>query len=71
MLVTTITTPAEEVTPREHQLTEEQLKGDLDFYSADMMAKKMMDKGLITEDQYRLIRDENARVFKPFLKELY
>ena len=71
MQVTTITTPAEEIKPHKHILTEEQLKGNLDYYRAEKITNQMLEKGLISNEQYGLIMTENRRVFKPFLSELF
>lgn len=71
MQVTTVTTPMGEVEPREHIFTAEQLKGNLDYYRAEMITKRMLETGLISNEQYGLIMTENRRVFKPFLSELF
>ena len=70
MQVTTITAPSEEIKPREHWLTEEELNGELSFYIAENMTEKLLKAGLITEEQYGQIMAENRRVFRPFLWEI-
>lgn len=70
MQVTKITSPAD---AKEHpacQYTEEQLMGDLNYYRAEKLTKKMLEKGIITDSQYGRIMEEHRQVFKPFLAEI-
>ena len=70
MQVTRITAPAEKPMPTARRLTEEQMYNEINYYRAEKMAKKMLDKGLITDDEYDRILAECRRIFVPFLAEL-
>ncbi len=45
-------------------------QAEINYYRAEKMAKKMLDKGLITDDEYDRILAECRRIFVPFLAEL-
>lgn len=70
MQVTRITAPAEESLPASHRLTEEQMYNEINYYRAEKMAKKMLDKGLISTEEYDRILAESRKIFVPFLAEL-
>ena len=70
MQVTRITAPAEKPMPTARGLTEEQMYNEINYYRAEKMAKKMLDKGLITADENDRILAECRRIFVPFLAEL-
>ena len=70
MQVTKITTPADAPERTACQYTDEQLMGDLNYYRAEKLTGKMLEKGLITDRQYELIMAENRRIFRPFLAEI-
>ena len=70
MQVTKITTPAEKNMPATHRLTEEQMYNEINYYRAEKMAKKMLDKGLISTEEYDRILAEIRQIFVPFLAEL-
>ena len=70
MQVTKITTPAEKNMPATHRLTEEQMYNEINYYRAEKMAKKMLDKGLISTEEYDRILAESRKIFVPFLAEL-
>ena len=70
MQVTKITTPAEKPMPAVHRLTEEQMYNEINYYRAENMAKKMLDKGLISTEEYDRILAESRKIFVPFLAEL-
>ena len=70
MQVTKITSPQDNSMPSVHRLTEEQMYNEINYYRAEKMAKKMLDKGLIIADEYDRILAECRRIFVPFLAEL-
>lgn len=70
MQVTKITTPADAGKAPAVRYTEENLTGDLNYYRAEKMTKKLLEKGLITQSQFELIMAENKRAFQPFLAEI-
>ena len=56
--------------PSVHRLTEEQMYNEINYYRAEKMAKKMLDKGLISAEEYDRILAESRQIFVPFLAEL-
>ena len=52
------------------RMTHEQLQREYNYIVAEQITKKMLDKGLITEDEYKKIMKENRKTFKPFLAPL-
>ena len=70
MQVTRITTPAEKPMPTTHRFTEKQMYDEINYHRSEKMAKKMLDKGLITTDEYDRILAECRKIFVPFLAEL-
>ena len=70
MQVTKITSPAETKAPAAHRLTDKQLYDEINYHRAEKMTKKMLDKGLITSEEYDKILAEARKIFVPFLAEL-
>ena len=56
--------------PAARRLTEEQMYNEINYYRAEKMAKKMLDKGLISTEEYDRILAESRKIFVPFLAEL-
>ena len=56
--------------PTTHRLTEKQMYDEINYHRSEKMAKKMLDKGLITADEYDRILAECRKIFVPFLSEL-
>lgn len=52
------------------RITNEQLQREYNYILAEQLTKKMLDKGLINEDEYKKIMRENRKTFKPFLAPL-
>lgn len=52
------------------RITHEELQRDIDYFVADQITKKMLEEGLITQDEYKKIRQLNLKTFKPFLYQL-
>ena len=52
------------------RMTHEQLQREINYLRAEQITKKMLDQGLITEDEYKAIMKENRKTFKPFLAPL-
>lgn len=50
--------------------TDEELQREYDFYVAERIVKKMLEKGLISVDECTRISAENRRIFSPLLAEL-
>ena len=70
MQVRKITTPLTEVEVPEHRYTDEQLRRECDYIRAEIMTKKLLDAGLISDDEYNQIMKENRRSFSPYLAEI-
>ena len=70
MQVTKITTPAEKPMPAAHRLTEKQMYDEINYHRSEKMAQKMLDRGIITTDEYDRILAECRKIFVPFLAEL-
>ena len=70
MQVTKITTPAETAIPAAHRLTEKQFYDEINYHRAEKLTKKMLDKGLITADEYDRILAEARKIFVPYLAEI-
>jgi len=50
--------------------TDEELQREYDFYMAEKIVKKMLEKGLISDVECTRISAENRRIFSPLLAEL-
>ena len=70
MQVTKITAPPEAPTPAVRQLTEKQLYDEINYHRAEKLTKKMLEKGLITADEYDRILAETRKIFVPYLAEI-
>lgn len=51
-------------------ITHEELQREFNCFAADQITKKMLAKGLITQDEYKQIRQYIIQTFKPFLYPL-
>lgn len=52
------------------RMTDEELKREYDFYMAEKIVKKMLEKGLISVDECTRISAENRHIFSPLLAQL-
>lgn len=52
------------------KMTPEQMKQDLDYRMAQRVTKAMLDKGMITVDEFNKISALNRESFSPYLVEL-
>lgn len=48
----------------------EELQRDFDFFVAQRLLKKMLDKGMITSGEFDKITEKNRQTFSPYLSEL-
>ena len=48
-------------------ITEEQMQADFDYYLAQKMLGRMLEKGLITDDEFNKITAVNRKKFSPYL----
>ena len=70
MQVTKVETAGDMPEPEGNGYDDEQLMRDLNCYRAEALAKKLLEKGLVTGVQYAQIMAENRRTFRPFLAEI-
>ena len=52
------------------QITHEQLQHEFNFLRAEHLTKTMLNRGLITPDEYRLIMAENMITFPTFISSI-
>lgn len=52
------------------QITHEQLQHEFNFLRAEHITKTMLNQGLITPDEYRLIMVENMITFPTFISQI-
>lgn len=68
--VTKITEQNQFPVPLKYQMTEEQMRKDYYYYLAQKIIKLMLDKGLITDDEFHRIMKLNQQSFSPNLVEI-
>lgn len=70
IVINGVPTPAEKTISRSPRMTNEQLQNEYNYIMASQITKKMLDKGLITEREYKKIMNLNKRTFHPYLEDL-
>lgn len=50
--------------------SQEQVQMEFDYLQAERITNKMLEKGLISTDEYDSIMIENRRIFSPYLAPL-
>ncbi len=70
MQVTKIMPSDQEKKPAAHKFTQEQLQQEFNYIQAEKITKKLLEKGLITEEEFERIMAENRRTFPTFLSPL-
>lgn len=68
--VTKITEQNQFPVPLKYQMTEEQMRKDYYYYLSQKIIKLMLDKGLITDDEWGKITEKNRQTFSPYLVEI-
>ncbi len=68
--VTKITEPDSLPVLMKSRMTEEQLCGDYKYCMAQKMTKALLDKGLISVDEFNKISKRNRKTFSPYLAEI-
>lgn len=68
--VTKITKENQFPVPLKYQMTEEQMCKDYNYYLAQKIIKLMLDKGLITNDEFNKITEKNRQTFSPYLVDI-
>ena len=69
MQVTEVTSVSKPLTALS-QITHEQLQHEFNFLRAEHLTKTMLNQGLITPDEYRLIMAENTVTFPTFISQI-
>ncbi len=64
--VTSATTSSTELS----QITQDQLQQEFNFMWSEHLTKAMLSRGLITPDEYLLIRAENLITFPTFISQI-
>ena len=64
--VTSVTTPSTALS----RISQEQLQQEFNFLRAEHLTKTMLNQGLITPDEYRLIMAENMITFPTFISSI-
>lgn len=52
------------------RITLEQLSCDYKYFKAQKMLKAMLEKGLISADEFNKITEKNRKTFSPYLAEI-
>ncbi|KGM94291.1 hypothetical protein FDC62_11925 [Clostridium botulinum] len=68
--VTKITEQNQFPVPLKYRMIEEQMRKDYYYYLAQKIIKLMLDKGLITDDEWGKITEKNRQTFSPYLVEI-
>ena len=70
MQVTKVTPSAPEEAPATRKFTQEQLQMEFNYMQAERITQKLLESGLITEEEFRLIMEENKRTFPTILSPI-
>ena len=70
MQVTKIMPSDQETTPVAHKFTQEELQMEFNYMQAERITKKLLERGLITDEEFDRIMAENKRTFPTFLSPL-
>ena len=50
--------------------TNEEMQHEYDYFLAEQITKKLLDKGLITRDEFDKIMAKNRETFSPFISKI-
>lgn len=70
MQITKITEEQPLPSPAAKRFTNEELQREYGYYLAQKLLKSMLDKGMITEEEFGKIAALNRKFFSPFLSEI-
>ena len=70
MQVTKITSPEQLQSSPSERMTNEQLQNEYNYILAENFTKKLLDKGLISVDEFNKIMAKNKAVFSPFFARI-
>ena len=68
--VTKITEQNQSPVPLKYKMTEEQMRKDYYYCLAQKIIKSMLDKELITDNEFKKITEKNRQIFSPYLAEI-
>lgn len=60
----------QETTPAAHKFTQEVLQMEFYYMQAERITKKLLESGLITDEEFDLIMVENKRTFPTFISPI-
>lgn len=52
------------------KVTDEEMQNEYNYIFAEQLTRKLLDKGLITADEFEKIMAKNRRSFQPFLSRI-
>ena len=52
------------------KLTNEQMQNEYDYILAEQLTRKLLDKGLISVDEFNKIMAKNRQTFSPFIARI-
>lgn len=55
---------------KSEKITEDELQNEHDYLVAESLTKKLLEKGLISQDEYDKIMAKNRETFPPLLAEI-
>ena len=70
MQITKITGEQPLPSPAEKRFTDEELQQEYGYYLAQKLLKSILDKGLVSVDEFNKITALNRESFSPFLSEI-
>lgn len=70
MQVTKLTADQIGVAPKKHQYTEEEMQREYDYIRAGQLTRKLLNKGMITEEEFDKVTALNRKSFSPLLSEI-
>lgn len=50
--------------------TNEEMQNEYDYFLAEQLTKKLLDKGLITDDEFEKIMAKNRKTFSPYISKI-
>ena len=53
-----------------HEITQEELQREFDYYRAQQMLETMFMFGMISVDEFNKISERNRKTFSPYLSEI-
>lgn len=67
MQVTKLTLEEMNTVPKKHEYTEKEMQQEYGYMLAQQMTKKLLEKGLISVDEFHKITAKNRKTFSPKL----